>query len=86
MQVSSVPTKFKGIMAKNKIKKLTKAEVVQYYHRMAYPEQYGITFIPADLQQKAFEKLLNWQGVKVPETVKEENKLQKMTFEVRIVD
>lgn len=71
-------------MNKNKIKKLTKKEIIQYYARLAYPEQYGITFVPVDLQMKSFQKLLLWQGVTEPEEVKEDRKLQKMTFEIKM--
>lgn len=69
-------------MAKNKIKKLTKNEVIAYYARLAYPEQYGINFVPVDMQVKAFEKLLSWQGCKIPEQVKDDKKLEKMIFEI----
>lgn len=69
-------------MAKNKIKKLTKAEVIAYYARLAYPERYGINFVPVDLQMKAFQKLMLWQNVSEPEEVKEDRKLQKMIFEI----
>lgn len=65
-----------------KIKKLTKAEIVQYYHKLSFPKEYNIDFVPVDLQLKSFEKLLAWQGVQIPEQVKEDKKLEKMTFEI----
>lgn len=67
---------------KNKIKKLTKAEIIEYYNTLAYPERYNIDFVPADLRLKSFEKMILWMGCKEPETVKEDKKVQKMVFEV----
>ena len=67
---------------KNKIKKLKKSDIIEYYHKISYPEQYNIDYIPVDMKVKAFEKLLSWMEVKVPEQVKEDKKLEKMIFEV----
>lgn len=67
---------------KKKIKKLTKAEVESYYHRFAFPELYKLDFVPVELQLKSFSKLLAWQGIEEPETVKDDKKLEKMVFEI----
>ena len=67
---------------KKPIKKRTKNQVIEYYYRLAYPEEYEIDYVPVDLKMKSFEKLLSWQGVKIPEQVKEDKKMGKMLFEI----
>jgi hypothetical protein len=68
----------------NNIKKLTKQEILAYYHALAYPEQTeGALPVPPDLRLKAFEKLVQWQGVKVPGSVTDGAKPQKYVIEIR---
>ena len=69
---------------KNKIKKLKKQDIIAYYTKLAFPKENGLDFVPVDLQMKAMDKLLAWMGVQLPETVLEEKKLEKMTFEIRV--
>jgi len=68
------------------IRKLTKDEIIEYYHRIAYPEKYNVDFVPVDMKVKAFDKLLSWMEVKIPEQVKEDKKMEKMVFEIRCVE
>lgn len=67
---------------KTKIRKLTKDEIIEYYHRISHPHLYNLDYVPVEMQVKAFEKLLNWQEIPMPEQVKDEKKLSKMTFQI----
>lgn len=64
-----------------KIKKLTKQEIIEYYHKLSYPEQYDIDFVPHDMKLKSFEKMLTWMNIRIPEEAKEDKPV-KMVFEI----
>ena len=55
--------------------KPTKEQILEYYRRMSYPHEFlnepgrDNVFVPADLQMKAFEKLLQWREVEPPKAV-----------------
>lgn len=66
----------------NRVKKLSKKEIINYYHCLAFPQHYGLE-VPIDQQVRAFEKLLQWQGVKVPEVSKEDRRLDKMVLQIK---
>lgn len=69
-------------------KKLTKAEILDYYRTLAYPDTApgGKLFVPPDLRLKAFEKLLQWQGVTAPATVTDDLANVKYVLEIRRQD
>ena len=77
--------------AKRKFKP-TKEQILEYYHRLSYPHEYAndrdrdAIFVPADLQMKAFEKLLQWNEIKAPATVIDTDKPVKYILEVRTQD
>jgi len=63
------------------IRKLKPREIMEYYYRLSYPEQFGIDYVPVDMRMRAFSKLLAWQGIHEPAEAKDD-KPQKMIFQI----
>lgn len=70
----------------NRVKKLSRAEIVEYYRHLAYPEQHPIpgVVVPVDMRLKAFKELLVWTGSEIPPEAKDEP--QRFVIEVKQAD
>lgn len=72
--------------------RLTKEQVLEYYRRMSYPHEYtnepdrDPVFVPAELQLKAFEKLILWSEVPLPQSVADDSKPQKWIVEIKTAE